>query len=269
MRWLAIFALFVILAPSVLAYHVGEPHAEYETVDKGEQILSRATAIFVIASIIIIICTVLAMIFHEKLVPVIKWTLFLGIAIPTIIATVYSAGSTIYLNQMSETGGPVHWHADFEIWACENKLDLIDPTGMTNRVGTPVLHEHNDDRMHVEGVLVKTTDASLARFFQVIGGLMTTNTLAYPTNEELVKFTNGELCPDGTPGKLQVFRWYVRQGWLIQDKIVNFPNYVLGPYSYVPDGDCLIIEFGPEKQFTDKLCTTYRVALEKGDIRGR
>ena len=99
-----------------------------------------------------------------------KIFLFLGIIIPIVLVTIYSAGSTIYLNIISETQGPVHWHADFEIWDCGQKIDLINPTGFSNRVGNPVFHEHGDDRIHVEGVVVEKKDVDLHSFFEVIGG---------------------------------------------------------------------------------------------------
>jgi len=49
----------------------------------------------------------------DKLHKNLKKILFAAIVIPVVAATIFLAGSTIYLNSVSSSGGPVHWHADF------------------------------------------------------------------------------------------------------------------------------------------------------------
>jgi hypothetical protein len=112
-----------------------------------------------------------------------KKVAFLVIAIPIALSTLYLSGATVYLNSISETGGPVHWHADFEIWVCGDKLDLIDPEGLSNKVGSPAVHEHNDSRIHIEGVLVKRQEASLNNFFMQVGGNLNERSITIPTNK--------------------------------------------------------------------------------------
>jgi len=194
-----------------------------------------------------------------------KKIIFILIALPVAIATVYLAVDTVYLNIVSESGGPVHWHADYEVWVCDKKLDLIDPTGFENRVGSPVFHEHNDDRIHVEGVLVRVRDANLESYFEIIGGKLSDSELSYPANSGTVSANNGDLCND-KPGKLQAFVYKTSGNRYHQQKIADFPHYVLSPYSQVPPGDCIIIEFGEEKNQSDKMCETYKVAINKGDL---
>ena len=48
--------------------------------------------------------------------------IFLAMAIPVAIATIYLVSITIYINVNSETLGPVHWHADFELWQCDERM---------------------------------------------------------------------------------------------------------------------------------------------------
>lgn len=191
---------------------------------------------------------------------------FLIITIPVIISTLYLGGHTIYLNLISETGGPVHWHFDYEVWVCDEKLDLINPTGLTNRVGTSVLHEHNDERVHVEGVLVKKSDANLDAFFHTIGGDLHDDKLIFTTNDEVVSVKNGDTCPNGNPGTLQVFLYKTESTTFTQTKLEDFTNYIMSPESQVPPGDCIIVEFGEVKESTNKLCLTYQVAEENGDL---
>jgi len=195
-----------------------------------------------------------------------KKILFLGIIIPIIIFTLYFAGSTIYLNVISTTKGPVHWHADFEVYACNEKLDLFDPEGMLNRVGTSVFHEHGDNRIHLEGVVVDIKDVSLHEFFEVTGGELTKESMTFLTQNGPLTFTNGDKC-NGVSGKLQVFVYKTDDNIVTQEKIDDFPEYVLSPESIIPPGDCLIIEFGEEKASTNSICETYRIALEKGDVK--
>ena len=200
-----------------------------------------------------------------------KWFLYLGIAVPIVLATLFLAASTVYLNITSVTGGPVHWHADFQVWVCGKELDLIDPTGIANRVGSPVFHEHGDDRIHLEGVVTNLADASLSKFFGFVGGELHDDHLIFPTNEKLYRFDNGDLCSDGKAGTLQAFVWKTDEdkGEFYQEKLMEPEDYVISPHGKVPPGDCLIIEFGEEKDRTEKLCSFYKVAEQKGDLKRR
>ena len=255
-----------------IVYANGDGDAHGEEISIDEYIKSTSLNYLLIASTVLLIL-VLFSIFYKEKSETLKWLLFLGIIIPTILVTVYLAGSTIYLNIISETKGPVHWHADYEVWICGEKVDLIDAKGLSNRVGTTVLHEHGDDRMHVEGVVVKKKDVDLHTFFDVVGGSLTNNHLAISTNDKIVEKDNGDLC-NGNPGKLQVFLYKIKnpddtKNWIFeQKKLDDFEDYVLSPYSQIPPGDCIIIEFGEEKQSTEHICETYKNAEQRGDLSG-
>ena len=183
----------------------------------------------------------------------IKALAFGVIVIVVLGITGYLIFSTISTNVKSVTGGPVHWHADFEIYSCGEKVDLIDPKGWDNKVGTPLLHEHNDGRIHVEGPVMNFADISLGNFFNVVGGL--------PLEKQ------GE-C-NGQPAILQAFVYQTEGNTFSQQKLEDFTNYVLSNYSKVPPGDCIIIEFGPIKDRTDKLCNFYKTAVDKGEFSER
>ncbi|MEK7617469.1 MAG: hypothetical protein AAB414_05475 [Patescibacteria group bacterium] len=196
-----------------------------------------------------------------------KFFLFISIVAVTLVNTIYLVGSTIYLNGESETGGPVHWHADFEIWNCGQEIELADPKGFSNRVGTSVTHEHNDNRIHIEGVVLENRQASLKHFFEEIGGSFNGTHLAIPTNEGILNLEDGNKCPDGKVGTLQVFVHKSLNGTFSQQKLIFPEKYIISPHGNVPPGDCIIFEFGPPKDKTDKLCTFYEVAIQKGDLR--
>jgi len=174
----------------------------------------------------------------------------------------------VYLNQKSWTGGPVHWHTDFELRLCGEMVDLIDPTGLTNRVGTPVFHEHNDNRIHVEGVVLNPEEVTLRRFFEIIGGYLERGHLAIPTNHGMLEVADGGTC-GGQPAKWQAFVYRTKGRYFWQEKVHDYEHYIPSPQPLIPPGDCLILEFAPEKDRTDFICTTYEVAKQQGDIIGR
>ncbi len=271
-----IYLLIVLVAiASPAAYSHGEDELqehEEQKVDTGKQIKSSSMTYMAIASIIAAILVSFSIYGRDESEKM-KMFLFLGIAIPVILATVYSAGSTIYLNLVSETSGPVHWHADFEIWNCGKKIDLMDPTGMSNRIGTAVFHEHNDNRIHVEGVVIDKAEVDLHNFFTTIGGMLSKSASYLPTDSGFAEIKNGDLCSD-KEGKIQAFLYKVEnpddaKNWVYgQEKLEDFENYVLSPYSNVPPGDCIIIEFDEEKEKTEHICETYRSAMARGELSG-
>ena len=226
--------------------------------------------------------------------PRLKMPLFLAIAFVMAGSTLFLGASTVYLNTKSDSGGPVHWHADFEVWACGNQLEFKDPYQfLSNKIGTATLHEHNDQRIHLEGVVVHSSvDASLGKFFDVTGGALTKNALVVPLNDEgsmfedfvdgdgpndtapalvepyivydsdgrYARFINGETCGD-EPSYVQVFVYHYDEDTktYAQGKLTDPASYSISGEPNVPPGDCVIVEFGPLKSQTDKLCEQYGI----------
>jgi len=180
--------------------------------------------------------------------------------------TVYISGETFYTITTSETKGPVHWHADFRIFQCGEEIDLIDPQGFSNRVGDSLIHEHGDNRVHIEGTLASREDAALHNFIEKIGGTFTDSELIIPTNAGVVRMKNGELCPDGATGQLQVFLWKTEFGRVAQSKLEDFSEYIISPEELIPPGDCIIFEFDGAKEQTKNICEQYEVAQKRGDV---
>lgn len=260
--------------------------------DLEAQIMSLSWKGVGIGSLLLVILVVAAAILKDKF-PIINKGLFGGIIIAIVVPTLVLIGSTIYLNSISFTKGPVHWHADFEIWTCGNEIELQDPAGtLSNKIGTPTLHEHNDRRIHLEGVPVTPADASLGKFFNVIGGQITKTSLSVPLNSNgsifednidgdgksslyanlvtpnmihessngrFLNVSNGSGCED-KESKVQVFLYRMKSATeYVQTKIKDPANLVIKGESQVPPGDCLIIEYDEVKDFTDKLCEQYGV----------
>ena len=280
-RGLTILVLIAVLGAPFFAFaHEGEVHEEESALEEIAQTPNLALAreqafstnnlrVAGIAAILIAAFVVVAMFAPRPSPEPLKRILFWSIVIVVLSATIYLAGSTIYLNVTSITGGPVHWHADFKIVACGEELHLAQARGLANRVGTATFHHHDDNRIHVEGVVTSLREVTLENFFGTIGGRLSTKSFSVPTHDGLATYMNGEACPDGTRGTMQVFVWYMideQTGLAGQRKLQDPQGYVPAPYSQIPPGDCVLVEFGPEKERTDEMCTFWQLTVQKGDI---
>ncbi len=173
------------------------------------------------------------------------------IVIPIVLSSLYLAGHTVYENITSVTKGPVHWHADYQIWACGERLELHEPgSSLSNKQGNELLHGHEDDRIHIEGTITNLNEVALSKFFEANNGLLTNDQLKIYAEDGLKTYINGDLCPDGQQGYLKVY---------VNGKLKTNPkDYVISPYPIVPPGDCIIIEFSNfALPTTDKICESY------------
>jgi len=271
----------------------------FQTVAPGdlEETINRISIITVVAAtVLLIILVILAINVVKRKKKAWKAPVFIAILIVVIGTTFGISGSTIYLNIKSATSGPIHWHADFEIWACGNELELRDPIGaLSNKIGTATYHEHNDKRIHLEGVPVTLPDdASLGKFMHVVGGELTKDKMIVPLNDskyfetdkgeedgdgsgapyadqldqfisttkdgKVATFTNGQTCGNQA-SEVQVFiyKYNEKEKTYSQTKLADPANYDITGKSEVPPGDCVIFEFSPAKDRTNKLCKQYGV----------
>lgn len=268
------------------------------TIDIEQRIASVSLRVIIASSILLAIMLVIASMFANKKHKHLKTPLFTAIVFVILVGTGTLFGSTIYLNVKSDSGGPVHWHADLEIWACDVQLELRNPSGLlSNKIGTSTLHEHNDQRIHLEGVVVdETVDATLGKFMRVIGGSISENSLVVPVADNVLedfvdgdsvdlggvsnieRFTrtdsvgkkvlemkDGQECGNGQKGDIQAFVYQYNKAndTYSQKKVTNPENYSIRDESIVPPGDCIIVEFGKTRDKTDRLCEQYGLRDEK------
>jgi len=102
----------------------------------------------------------------------------------------------------SYTKGSVHWHSEISIELCGTDEPLPRPVAGQevhgqSFVGTTLLHLHSEPKIHMEGVVIKKEDITLSEFADAVGITF--------TKTSLMDKTNGELCPDGTVGKVKLF----------------------------------------------------------------
>lgn len=264
------YILFIIIACTAITPSLA--HSDGYNGNDHEQLSRNSFIVIAVASGFIVLCVTAAAL-KKKKSSTFKVSLYAAIVVITVATTAYLAVSTILLNVRSESGGPVHWHADFELWKCGERLDLQNPEGLSNRKGTSVFHEHNDQRIHVEGVVTEREDMNFENFFYVVDGELFDNGFKLPTNNGVVTVRNGDSCPPAN-GMVQAFLYRVtnpdptkKMGFIYtQTKLDDVAHYIPAPYMLVPPGDCIIIEFDVEKEKTDKLCQSYQVARDNGYI---
>lgn len=251
--------------------------------DVGGTVNQVSLVVAVVGSILLAVLLLVAVVLkrHARF----KAPLFAAIVTVVVGTTLTIGGNTVYLNVISATGGPVHWHADFELWACGNQLNLRDPTGLSNKIGTPDLHEHNDGRIHLEGVPVTLpSDFSLGKFMNVVGGGLSSGSLTVPLNDtnyfepgttpqapelidpfvhteasgKVATFVSGQQCGTQT-AQVQVFAYHFNaaDNTYRQTKLSDPADYSPAHEENVPPGDCIIMEFGPATARTNKLCKQY------------
>ena len=222
-----ILLLFIIIALSVpFAYsHEGEENFNLDnsSIYPIPQMQAAGYGLLAFSFVIVVI-----ILMHKKMNELTKKVVYYFIVGICALVTLYLIITTLHLNIISETKGPVHWHADFEIWACGNEIMLKHPEGFSNKQGTDLMHAHDDNRIHVEGVLLDKKQASLGAFFYAVGGSLSDDSFVVPTDNGLVSYHEGDKC-SGKAGKLYVF---------VNGQLINDPSgYVIAPYEKVPPGD--------------------------------
>lgn len=221
--FLGIF-IFAFIIPFVYG-HEGELH---ETAAENVFHQFNTTTVIVLSAVAILACTIMLLSYKDSLIESQKKIIFGIIVFTAIGSTGYLIGNTIYLNVVSWSNGLIHWHADFEIWLCGQKVVLPEPTGLTNRIGTATVHHHGDYRIHLEGVIKDREEATLGHFFDVINVPF--------SNERILNMENGDYCPDGRRGSVKMFI----NGELYEG---DYSDYVIAPFVDVPPGDLIKIVF--------------------------
>lgn len=246
--------LILILALPLYAFLVSAHGAEEETTE-GINLAGVSLKALYAAGLLSLAALAYSLLKRQALPEMHKRMVFFIILVSIALATLFLIGTTIYLNFTSVTGGPVHWHADYEIIVCGEREQLIDPESLLlNRVGTSTLHEHNDDRMHIEGTPRTLESVNLGAFFGVTDGHMESGWLHFHTNEGEVNVKNGDLC-NGKPASLMMFV-EKQEGrdrfWKVS---TEFGRYVPSPYATIPPGDRVKIIFSerPPEEILEEL----------------
>lgn len=200
-----------------------------------------------------------------------KKILMNGFLVAILLPSLYTAGAFVHDSQTSWSGGEIHWHADFEVLVEQNgdleRLDLIDPgnfcketthessymCSVNDRVGSTEYHEHNDNRIHLEGSFKTKRDASLASFFEQFNGQLTNTKIVFPTNDGTVE----KIADAEHSVKILVNKGVGDRHWCIVDNTVKAEDrcsshgdiasgpedYIISPYSRGANLDNIFIVY--------------------------
>ena len=230
-----VFLFSILLMLSIYNVYSHESGDNKFILDHSELYPISQLQAFGYGSLIFGILILVIALFHKKMNDATKKIVYFLIVAVASVVTLYLVLTTLHLNIISETKGPVHWHADYEIWVCDKEIEIAKPKNWwSNKQGTDLLHSHQDKRIHVEGVLLDKKQASLGAFFHAVGSSLSNDGLKVPTDNILVSVHDRDLCNE-KPAKLYVFV----NGNLID----NPPAYVIAPYEKVPPGDRIKIVF--------------------------
>jgi len=219
------------LSVSYAVSHEDEPDYMLDHNDRYPMSQGNAVGYGSLAFGVLILITIM---FSKAMGENAKKLVYLAIVVVVVSVSLYLIIVTLHLNFTSLSKGPVHWHADFEIWACDNRIELFEPKGISNKQGVDLMHAHDDNRIHVEGVILENSQASIGAFFHAIGGSLSDDGFRAPIDEGIASYHNGDLC-SGQPAKLYVF---------VNGEIENDPaNHVIEPHEKVPPGDRIKIIF--------------------------
>ena len=239
------FAFFLLLLPLFIIFsiYVFAHQGEEEDFMLDHSSLYPFTQLQAVeyGSLIFGILIVIIVLYYKKMNDTTKKIVFYLLVVVTALTTLYLVVTTLHLNIISATKGPVHWHADFEIWVCGQQIKLAEPKGISNKQGVDLMHAHNDNRIHVEGVLLDKKEASLGAFFHAVGGSLADDGMKISTDNGLLSVHDGDNCGN-KPAKLYVF---------VNGNLIDNPSiYVISPYEKVPPGDRIKFIF-TEKAFEE------------------
>jgi len=268
-----LIGLFLLFSGNVAAHEndadAGHDHMAEYAEQLVEAVHTNSIRFAIASGIILGILTIISLLgrgMSEKFKKIIFVLMVIAITTPT----VYFVLTTLHINFISQTKGPIHWHADFRIFACGDELRLQESQGLlSNKIGTQIFHHHNDQRIHVEGVVINTTNFELGNFFRTVGANLTQEHFEIPTQDGFVDLSNGDTCPNGQEGVWQAFVYKTEADnptLVRQIKLDQYTNYLPSPEITIPPGDCIIFEFSEKKERTEHLCTFYQIAKDKGEL---
>ncbi|MDO8633672.1 MAG: hypothetical protein Q7K34_00060 [archaeon] len=240
----ALLAVAVFLGASAQAHEIsGEAIEPIYSEAPADYLPADPFQIALYVFILVMVLSVFSIFFQDKMPEKAKKIVFIIVVVTVGLTTLYAAATTVYLNVISESGGPVHWHADFELWVCGEKISNLKAAEFpSNKVGTAVLHHHDDYRMHVEGLVISKEDVSLSAFFNAIGGeFINGHFRTKLENGEWIDKSDGETCPDGKPGKWRLYAKNHATGEFEEN--TELEDYVIKPFFTITPGDYLKLAF--------------------------
>jgi hypothetical protein len=154
---------------------------------------------------------------------------FIVVVLPfsVLVALAASAAVTI-VSGTGPAGEPRindHWHASYQVYICGER----QPNFSLWESG---VHTHGDGIIHIHPfqTFEEGPGSRLVKFFEYGGGELTQTEMQLPGTR--LRVGNGDECPDGSAGILQVS--------VNEKRLADWMEYIPA------DGDRIVITFGPE-----------------------
>jgi hypothetical protein len=118
-------------------------------------------------------------------------------------------GTTVAIRPGGEVG-PVankdHWHAAYGVFDCEKYVPVIDGSELPDPDG---IHTHADGLIHIHPFTQRASgkNATLSHFLDATGIRVAPDSLIVQTARPAVRRTNGDLCPNGKPGRVRLIEF--------------------------------------------------------------
>lgn len=219
--------------------------------------------------------------------------IFYSFSAITLVTVTVLLMTTLLLQTNSDSYGESHRQAEIEFWVCDTE---VFPA--THQLSSGALFSLDNRRVYMSGFVdTATTDATLGAFMQSIGGDIQSDSVSVPLGAEpeqwfmpnnlrdgdpqgtmsasylerfiardtaemsILSLSNSQKCPNDNEGELQVFVYQFNPSTdtYEQRKLTKPEDYVFALGRSVPPTDCIIVEFSPDKQYTDKLCPSYGI----------
>ncbi len=160
---------------------------------------------------------------------------FALVALPASIVVLLAAiVVTVVLDDDAPQGPPSagnHWHARYVYIVC----DEVQQNAPFWESG---VHTHGDGIIHIHPFQASEEGrgARLVKWFEYGGGVLTDDEVRLPG--DATTYHNGDSCPDGPEGTVQVFVTPASTG--VGEELDEWSDYI------PQDGDLVVIYFGPE-----------------------
>src|SRR5258708_21154284 len=89
-----------------------------------EEVISQTSGILIFVAFWVLLLLALTSTQIKHPHSAIKKLLFFSIVGIVLLTTLFLAGSTLYLNAVSKSHGPIHYHADIQIYKCGSEIFL-------------------------------------------------------------------------------------------------------------------------------------------------
>ena len=121
-----------------------------------------------------------------------------GKLISAILLMIIIAMIVMFFSQKQDIplGVAVHAHSLLNISICGEHKDLPKVNEHEHYLGTSLLHTHDDNIVHIEGIVNTCEDPTLGAFFDVINVTF--------SNDKIMNVKNGNLC-NGKQAKLKMY----------------------------------------------------------------